>query len=263
MLHENNFLIIRGYSYLHFHPHLIILKLSQEVKRLSCAVVVLVAVLLATPDLVLAQTNSIAFRQGVGFWFIRNGIGKGTVHYPAGQHFTWNKELVYQHTSSGRWAVEAGIKHYTIGSEAKWRDGQTDYTRNSYATYIQIPISVQYDVTYPLLGMFFPQFAGARSYIGFLGAPGMSFEKVDKNRKEDYGATSRYSWKENDISFMVGFTYRHHVPITKRLSLSSMLTFQMNPFQAHFRKTEGDIAPNRNITFQTGIAYLLDKHLHH
>src|SRR5690606_36386130 len=107
-----------------------------------------------------------------------------------------------------------------------------------------------YDVTYPLLGYIFPVLSKMRSYVGFATEPRVLFSKTEiKETGEEL--------HDRKFSLLLAFNYMHMVPLSKRWSLPSVLSFSAVPFDKHSRDKGDFYNPSRRIAWHTGIQYHL------
>ena len=195
-----------------------------------------------------AQENMMGVRQGYSLWLSKYGIGQNSLKYADGQHFTWDKEIFYRQKISSKWLVESSLTYYALKNSRYEKEAPISL-RNDI---IKSSISLQYDVTYPLLGYMFYFMQGMHSYIGFNVSQNISFNKKEKQQIDGTMSTS----KSTDVFMMVGFSYTHVIPVSKRLSLTSGLSFNTNSF-SKYQPAAIYNRPNKSISWMMGMGYNL------
>lgn len=197
----------------------------------------------------LAQGPLLGVRQGVGLWLNKRGIGQGSLVYADGQHLTWNKEVFYRDVIRQKWSYETSLTYFSFNNV---RQGKRFASRTEKNEVLKTSFSVQYDVTYPLIAYMFPFLRHARSYIGFNAAPIISF---DRYRTIALDGTET---KENGqhVMMMIGFSYTHIIPVSKRLNITSVLSFQTNAFHKYTINPYHEV-PNKSVTWMGGLGYKL------
>lgn len=189
----------------------------------------------------------IGFRQGAGLWLTKTGAGQSSLRLPPGQHFTWNKELFGRMHVYRNWYAEGGIQHYQFRNTIQAAPGINAAERIQY---LQLSLSAQSDVSYPLLGYLVPFFLKMRSYAGVTGSVRYAF--IDKKTVQGERQQSTGS------SLLIGFHYMHVLPVSKHIHIISAYGYQSKPLD-RFRANTGDYSnPNRAFSWSTGIAYALD-----
>lgn len=203
------------------------------------------------------QGLTMGIRQGVGMWFTKDGIGNGSFHTAEGDHFSWNKEIFARQEFSKKWAYEVSVINYHLDSRHDVREETKMISTNRNTQYIETGLSFQYDVTYPLAGYMFPALRGMKSFVGFGVFPRISFEDVtittignDASRVSDIHSA-------NNFALFLGFNYTHIVPLTQRLSLTSVFSVKMKPFDQNIFSNRDFSKPNRQVSVATGLSYRL------
>lgn len=197
-----------------------------------------------------AQQYAIGLRHGASFWMTENQIGKGSLRTPPGQHFTYDKELYLRLDTKSKWDYEAGISHYYFDIDRDIHVNDKLQHARQRVQVADIKLSLQYDVTYPLLGYIFPAFSKMKTYVGFATTPRLQFETIEI--KETGERIDRKS-----VSVLFAFSYTHIVPVSKRWSVSSSLSFSAVPFDKHLRRKGDFYDPNRRIAWHGGMQYRL------
>lgn len=196
-----------------------------------------------------AQQYAIGLRHGASFWMTKNSIGKGSLRTPPGQHFTYDKELYLRIDARSKWDYEAGISHYKFDVDRNIHVAEMVQARQRVQV-VDLKLSLQYDVTYPLLGYMFPALSKMKTYVGFATTPRLQFERIDiKETGERIDNTS--------VSVLFAFSYTHIIPVSKRWSVSSSLSFSAMPFDKHLRDKDDFYDPNRRIAWHGGMLYKL------
>lgn len=196
-----------------------------------------------------AQQSILGVRQGIGLWLNKRGIGQGSLIYAEDQHLTWNKEVFYRNVIRQKWSYETSLSYFSFNNVRKGKRYASRTERNEV---LKTSFSVQYDVTYPLMAYMFPFLRHARSYIGFNAAPMISFDRYNTV------ALDGSETKENrqHIMMMVGFSYTHIIPVSKRLNITSVLSFQTNAFYKYTINPDHEL-PNKSISWMGGLGYRL------
>lgn len=200
---------------------------------------------------------SMGIRQGVGVWFTKTGVGKGSLQFAEGDHFSWNKELFFRQQLDKKWAYEVSLMNYQLHSiHTDQSDYKTIKTEKD-AQFLESSLSIQYDVTYPLAGYMVPALKDMKSYIGFALAQRFSFEQVNATTFNNDASVHTNAYPANNFNMFVGFNYTHIIPISKRINITSVFAFKMNPFsQKGFRSIDYS-NPNRVLSISSGISYKL------
>lgn len=196
-----------------------------------------------------AQDQMFGFRHGFSLWLHQQGLGQGMLKYAQGQHYTWDKELFYRDVISDKWHFEASLANFNFKNTFTDRRNTITHEQNDI---LKTKFSLQYDVTYPLLGYMFPFMQGMRSYIGFNTSHLVSFNKYDATMAD--GTQSHK--KDINVMVMLGFSYTHIIPISKKLNITSELGFYSNTFSVRGH-TPGYTRPNKSVTWLGGFAYNL------
>lgn len=204
-----------------------------------------VAILLLLTSVASAQETFIGVRQGTSLWLNKSYYSSNAINlYP--QRFTWDKQVFIRRNTRGKWSWEAGIKHYKTKDIITTNNLEEPPRQTVVDNHLQADMTVQYDVTYPLTGYFFPVLRDMRTYLGLSIIPVMQFTQ---NK-----ATGQ---KGNSFMLMSGMTYTHTIPIGKRFLFSSVLTFRaLKGDRQKYNTTDVTVA-NRNISYHGGIAYKL------
>ena len=214
-------------------------------RRIS-AICLLIICLVVRAD---AQQAMIGLRQGGSLWLTKSGLGQGTLKYADGQHFTWDKELFFRDAILKKWYFETGISNFSFNNTTTTGDQATISVKSNV---IKTNFSLQYDVTYPLLGYIFPRMGGMKSYIGFNVSPMIAFNKYNTT-----GADSLLSVRKDvNVRLMVGFSYTHIIPLSPRVSITSVLSFNTGFYSKYVPLTANTHA-NKSISWMSGISYNL------
>lgn len=200
------------------------------------------------PD-VLAQQSMLGIRQGAGLWLHKQGIGQGSLKLTAGQRVTWNKEIFYRNAFEKKWSYEASVSYFSFNYI---RMGRRYDRRTEKNEFLKTNFSVQYNVTYPLLGYMIPFMRDMSSFIGFNMSPMISFDKYQTIELD--GSETNKSGQ--NLSMMIGFSYTHIIPVSKKLNITSVLSFATNTFSKYEPATDY-IRPNKSISWMGGLGYKL------
>ncbi|HRO43017.1 MAG TPA: hypothetical protein PL009_09295 [Flavipsychrobacter sp.] len=204
-----------------------------------------------------AQQTLVGVRQGVGMWFTKNRIGQGSLKYAPGNHFTWNKEIFFRKNLTKDFTAEVSFGTYEMQYEKEVKNEVATTYSSHRSNFLETTILVQYDVTYPLISYFFPKLTGMKSFLGFSLIPRISFDRMATRTEFDSGPIVSDFYKGNDVALFVGMHYTHVIPISKRISISSALSFKMQPFDKYLRDEGNFHEPNRHISLMTGVLYQL------
>ena len=204
-----------------------------------------VAILLLLTSVASAQETFIGVREGTSLWLNKSYYSSNAINlYP--QRFTWDKQVLLRRNTRGKWSWEAGIKHYKTKDIITTNNLEEPPRQTVVDNHLQADMTVQYDVTYPLTGYFFPVLRDMRTYLGLSIIPVMQFTQNKATRE-----------KGNSFMLMSGLTYTHTIPVGKRLLFSSVLTFRaLKGDRQKYNTTDVTVA-NRNISYHAGIAYKL------
>ena len=193
-----------------------------------------------------SNAQMLGVRQGYSLWLSKYGIGQQSLKYADGQHFTWEKEIFYRQKISTKWLVESDLTYYAL-KNTRYEKEMPVSLRNDI---IKSNVSLQYDVTYPLLGYMFYFMQGMHSYVGFNVSQNISFNKKEKQQVDGTTSTS----KSTDVFMMVGFSYTHVIPVSKRLSLTSCFSFNTNSF-SKYQPAAIYSRPNKSVSWMMGMGY--------
>lgn len=207
------------------------------------------ALLLLLPGISHAQ-QMIGFRQGVTLWFQKNGLGQGSLNYAQGQHFTWDKELFFRDAIDKKWHYEATLSTFSFSNTHPEKRREVISEKN---TVIRTGYSLQYDVTYPLFGYLFPFMQRMKSYVGLNTA-----HLIWINQYDILNVDNELRRKKSDVNvtMMLGFSYTHVIPLSKRLNVTSVLSFNTNTF-SKYGATQSVARPNKSVNWLGGLAYTL------
>jgi hypothetical protein len=221
--------------------------------RISSTILILSFLLSGTST---AQQLFAGGRQGVGFWLTKNGNGIGSLKYAPDNHFSWNKELfLRRHTT--RWAYELGVTNYNMRYDRHHEKDGVRHHSDHRTRFVETNLSVQYDVTYPLVGYMFPALVKMKSFFGFTLTPRLAFEKISASEELPSGNRTSTDSRNTSFSLFIGMSYTHVIPISKNWSVTSSFNFRMQPMDKYLRD-EGDFyEPNRQISVMTGVLYSL------
>lgn len=195
--------------------------------------------------MVKSQEVLIGLRQGTSLWMNKSYYASNAMNlYP--QKFTWDKQVFVQVNTKTKWSFETAVKHYRTREWLVSDKPEEPKYQHVISDNLQLSLTVQYDVTYPLIGYFSPFLSGMKTYVGFSLIPVM---QLTQNK-----ATGA---KNSKVLIMSGFNYMHTLPITKKLLLSSVLTFRaLKADKQKFNSTD-ITAANRSISYNIGLAYKL------
>jgi hypothetical protein len=186
-------------------------------------------------------------RQGASLWLAKSGKGTaGEFSYPSGQRFICDKELFARFQVHPDWFSEVALQHYSLGNRTL---DATGHEQNSKSNFLQLNLTAQYDVSYPMLGYLVPYFFKMRSYVGVSLSPRIAFV----NGTEAGGAT----YHSSETSVLAGVSYSHMLPITSRLWCYSTFSYRALVVN-RFSSDRSDIGEaNRALSCLGGICYSL------
>jgi len=215
--------------------------------------IAILAVFLFITTIGFGQDRLLGLRQGVGFWLVKSGKGKGSLQYAPGNHFTWNKELFFRsHQKS--WAYEASIMTYERRYSTYKESALETIESHHNNRFLEMNLQVQYDVSYPLAGLLIPALSSMKSYFGFSLIPRLSFDKIHRQIESKTGAISESNHTGESLSMFLGVAYTHIIPLSKKFVLTSNLSFKMQPGTTLPRQESSE---NRQISLLTGLSYKL------
>lgn len=184
-----------------------------------------------------AQTH-IGIKHGISLWLTKSGHGRGSLSFSERQTATYDKGITTRITLSPKFVLEESLLYYAYS--------ETDI---SYAEdLVELKNSIQYDVTYPLLGYMFPILKHTKTYVGLSIAPRIH---VARNNNEASGGRDAF------YSCLLGFSYTHVIPLTKNIFVQSQYIFEMKPFDNHKVYTGNIPLDNRRISWNTSLIFRL------
>ncbi|MBN8670857.1 MAG: hypothetical protein ACK4EY_03470 [Flavipsychrobacter sp.] len=184
-----------------------------------------------------AQTH-IGIKHGLSLWLTKSGYGRGSLSFSERQTATYDKGITTRITLSPKFVLEESLLYYAYS--------ETDI---SYAEdVVELKNSLQYDVTYPLLGYMFPILKHTKTYVGLSIAPRIH---MARNNNEASGGRDAF------YSCLFGFSYTHVIPLTKNIFVQSQYIFEMKPFDNHKVYTGNIPLDNRRISWNTSLIFKL------
>lgn len=203
-----------------------------------------------------AQDWLVGFRQGPSLWLTRNRLGVGSLQIAPDDALSWNRE-VFVRKLSNRWAYEGGVTHYRQRYEIDTRNEGAEVQTSYNTNFVEANFLVQYDVTNPYIPYLMPQLRNMRSFLGFGIIPRVSFSDVTISRSLGPAERTMETTSKNDVSLFFGVSYTSLIPLSKRWSLSSNISYKFQPFDQYLRERGNFYNPNRQISWMTGLCYRL------
>ncbi|GEM_PF-5426844 len=184
-----------------------------------------------------AQTY-IGIKHGMSLWLTKSGYGRSSLSFSERQTATYDKGITTRITLSPKFVLEESLLYYTYS--------ETDISNAEDV--VEIKNSLQYDVTYPLLGYMFPIMKHTKTYVGLSVAPRIH---ISRNNNETSGNG------EVLFSCLLGFSYTHVIPLTKNIFVQSQYIFEMKPLDNHKVYTGNVPLDNRRISWNTSLIFRL------
>lgn len=184
-----------------------------------------------------AQTH-IGIKHGLSLWLTKSGYGRGSLSFSERQTATYDKGITTRITLSPKFVLEESLLYYT--------HSETDISYNEDV--VELKNSIQYDITYPLLGYMFPILKHTKTYVGLSIAPRIhmlrSSEELTDNKATFY-------------SCLLGFSYTHIISLSKNIFVQSQYIFEMKPLDNHKIYTGNVPLDNRRISWNTSLIFKL------
>lgn len=184
-----------------------------------------------------AQTY-IGMKHGMSLWLTKNGYGRSSLSFSERQTATYDKGITTRITLSPKFVLEESLLYYTYS--------ETDISNAE--DIVELKNSLQYDVTYPLLGYMFPILKHTKTYVGLSVAPRVH---MSRNNNETSGNGEVF------YSCLLGFSYTHIIPLTKNIFVQSQYIFEMKPLDNHKVYTGNVPLDNRRISWNTSLIFRL------
>ncbi len=182
--------------------------------------------------------NYIGIKHGMSLWLTKSGYGRGSLSFSERQTATYDKGITTRISLSPKFVLEESLLYYTYS--------ETDISNAEDV--VEIKNSLQYDVTYPLLGYMFPILKHTKTYVGLSVTPRVH---MSRNNNETSGA------REAFYSCLLGFSYTHIIPLTKNIFVQSQYIFEMKPLDNHKVYTGNLPLDNRRISWNTSLIFKL------
>jgi len=174
----------------------------------------------------------------MSLWLTKSGYGRSSLSFSERQTATYDKGITTRITLSPKFVLEESLLYYTYS--------ETDISNAEDV--VEIKNSLQYDVTYPLLGYMFPIMKHTKTYVGLSVAPRIH---ISRNNNETSGNG------EVLFSCLLGFSYTHVIPLTKNIFVQSQYIFEMKPLDNHKVYTGNVPLDNRRISWNTSLIFRL------
>lgn len=184
-----------------------------------------------------AQTY-IGIKHGMSLWLTKSGYGRSSLSFSERQTATYDKGIATRITLSPKFVLEESLLYYTYS--------ETDISNAEDV--VELKNSLQYDVTYPLLGYMFPILKHTKTYVGLSLAPRIH---ISRNNNETPGN------EEVFYSCLLGFSYTHVIPLTSNIFVQSQYIFEMKPLDNHKVYTGNVPLDNRRISWNTSLIFRL------
>lgn len=184
-----------------------------------------------------AQTY-IGMKHGMSLWLTKSGYGRSSLSFSERQTATYDKGLTTRITLSPKFVLEESLLYYTYS--------ETDISNAE--DIVELKNSLQYDVTYPLLGYMFPILKHTKTYVGLSVVPRVH---MTRNNNEASGGRDAF------YSCLLGFSYTHVIPLTKNIFVQSQYIFEMKPLDNHKVYTGNVPLDNRRISWNTSLIFRL------
>lgn len=184
-----------------------------------------------------AQTY-VGIKHGISLWLTKTGYGRGSLSFSERQTAAYDKGITSRTTLSPKFVLEESLLYYTYKETGI----------NNAEDVLELKNSIQYDVTYPLLGYMFPILKHTKTYVGLSIAPRIhilrSSEELTDNNQTFY-------------SCLLGFSYTHIIPLSKNIFVQSQYIFEMKPLDNHKIYTGNVPLDNRRISWNTSLIFKL------
>lgn len=184
-----------------------------------------------------AQTY-VGIKHGISLWLTKSGYGQGSLSFSERQTITYDKGITSRITLTPKFVLEESLHYY------KYKG--TDMLEAEDV--LELKNSIQYDVTYPLLGYMFPILKNTKTYVGLSVAP-----RIHVSGKNNETQNNR----ETFYSCLLGFSYTHIIPVSKSIFVQSQYIFEMKPLDNHKVYNNNIPLDNRRISWNTSLIFKL------
>lgn len=196
--------------------------------------IILLSLLAGTFTAAQAQNFSGGLRTGASAWMDKTE-GK-CFSNAGGKNATWDKEFFVRYQTKGKFAFEAGIGHYAMGSRLT-DDGYRNVLENGTATtyrqqteqrsqHVEWNVSAQYDMSCPALQERCPLMKKLKSYVGVVASPTWSRITTSGTGYEGIGNFER---TRDDWRVWTGVSHTMVYSLCENMYLSSSVRMQIDP----------------------------------